>query len=109
MTQSEKRQERLAAIRKAWFKRVGVPLGIGFALLSRREIESTVRAQVTQTATDDAIVDEEIAGVESHLPFDSVAAVTPHDGDRDSILTTAERKTLKREQWERLDMLTRPA
>lgn len=103
--------KRSQLIRGLWTARVGVALTAGFIPTARSEIrnETTAITATARAEMQDEIRDDELIGVESDLPFDTVAAVTEKESDSGSILTAAERKQLAREQWERLDLLTRPA
>jgi hypothetical protein len=83
-----------------------IPLPVGKIETQRttQSVTATTRAEM-----DDEIRDETEIGIESHLPFDTVETVAEHISDSDMILSPKERKQLAREQWERLDNLTRPA
>ena len=101
--------ERINKIRARYMVRFGVALA-GFIPTARASIRNEA-AQITSTARaemEDETREENEIGWESGLPFDQIAKVEPRDSDRDSILTTAERKKLAREYYSHLDKITSP-
>lgn len=81
-------------------KKLGVSLGaLGTIKPSKKEIEDETIAVSSMTATDDEILDEEIAGVKSSLKFESE---TIHESESDSILSARERQTLKKDMESRV-------
>ena len=86
--------QRMAAIRYLWHRRVGVLLTAGLIAVSKREVQDTVSAQVIQTATDDSVIDPEVEGVSSQLQFDRPRF---HESESDSLLSPRKRKQLRRE------------
>lgn len=111
------RSDRLSLIRGVWASlqskqaaQIGVALTAGFLPTARAEVVREAQSYTATTRAEmaDSIIDEEIDGVDSALPFDSIGKVEPRESDRDAILSPAEREQLKRDVWIDLDRRTRP-
>lgn len=111
------RQDRGQRIRGLWASlqskqaaQIGVALTAGFLPTTRSEVvrEAQTITATTRAEMSDSILDEETAGVTSHLPFDQIERAESRETDRDALLSPSEREQLKRDVWRKLERDTRP-